>query len=147
MPVAHRTEVGWGDGKRQVLPGPHTRERENLTTYMIAHYAPYATVGLLRKWMMTSIDTDQAMHIILAMAIGAIPWRGPGKFDVQVHRKGRGGWTSSCSTEYLKKHKMQTNGRRVPPPPVGPHPHGRPMPPRACSLLLCTSSLGVISFR
>lgn len=41
--------------------------------------------------MVTSSDTNQVVHILLAMVVGAIPCTGPGKADVQVpQKKGKG---------------------------------------------------------
>ena len=89
-PDAPETVV-WGSGNPERKVGAKIGEGELATTHMIVQHTHYAPGGPLRRWMVTSTDTDQAMHVLLAMATEAIPWSGSRKMEVQVRqKKGKG---------------------------------------------------------
>lgn len=76
-------------------PGPGIGEGELSTTHAIIHNKFYTREDSIRSWMVTSIDTDQIIHLLLAMAAGKInPRVEPGE-NKQVRvtvrrRKGQG---------------------------------------------------------
>lgn len=83
----------WGVDDRPTVRGNNIGEGELSTTHMVVHHGQYAPGISCKKWVITSIDTDQTVHVILAMSSGKIP---VDEVDVTVkRRKGQG------KTEYV----------------------------------------------
>ncbi|CAN0004085.1 unnamed protein product [Pylaiella littoralis] len=67
--------------------GPRVGEGELATTHFVIWHRKFNGNVPLRKWTITSIDTDQYIHVLLAMACGRIPITGPDKMEVTVRRR------------------------------------------------------------
>lgn len=67
--------------------GPGIGEGELSTTHVLAHHCAYTGRQPIRSWMVYSNDTDQVMHILLAMATGAIPPTGENRVHVTVRQR------------------------------------------------------------
>ena len=73
------------------LPGPGIGEGELSTTHAIIHHAAYTRGEKRSAWLVTSVDTDQIVHLLLAMASDKINPTGTDKVQVTVRRrKGQG---------------------------------------------------------
>ena len=85
-------QEGYGPncGRQHEYPGTGVGEGELVTAHFIVNSWMYCEEPPT-KWLVTSIDTDQWMIILLAMAVGKIRWAGPGKVDVTVKRVLSGG--------------------------------------------------------
>ena len=53
------------------------------TTHFVIHHATFTDGKVVRTWTVTSIDTDQIMHLLLAMACGVIQPQGENKTEVR----------------------------------------------------------------
>lgn len=83
----------WKEGASAVtsVEGPGIGEGELSTTYAIVHHALYTGLDKVTSWLITSTDSDQIMHILLAFASGKINPTGSDKVRVTVRqRKGQG---------------------------------------------------------
>lgn len=81
--------IVWGAGDPRLVAGPGIGEGELGTTHMVIHHHElYGAPKKLTKWCITSIDTDQVLHILLAMAMGSIS---PVEVQVTVRRKKKAG--------------------------------------------------------
>ena len=89
-PVPHDLWV-WSAGEESpvTVQGPRIGEGELATTHFVIHHAKITDGKVLRRWTVTSIDTDQIMHLLLAMACGIIQPQGENKTEVTA-RRGRG---------------------------------------------------------
>ena len=69
-------------------PYPRIGEGEMATAHFVVNYRRYRTAGSpdLTKWLVTSVDTDQWMIILLGMGTGKIIVEGPQAVDVTVAR-------------------------------------------------------------
>ncbi|CAN0344877.1 unnamed protein product [Pylaiella littoralis] len=73
--------------------GPGIGEGELSTTHAIIWHSNYTSRAAVRSWVVTSVDTDQIVHILLAMADGRIKPTGDDQVNVTVRRRKGGGVT------------------------------------------------------
>ena len=81
---------------------PGIGEDEMSAVHFIVHYRGYCKGGSkeLRNWLVTSVDTDQWMIILLAMGTGNIAAEGPDAVNVTVARHVR------STVEYLHVNRI-----------------------------------------
>ena len=79
----------WRGGAQthEEFKGPCIGEGELATTHCIIHNGRYSREGPRTKWTITSTDTDQIVHVLLAMASGVIAPDGADKVDVTVRQR------------------------------------------------------------
>lgn len=69
------------------VAGPGIGEGELSTTHAVIWHHEYTGEAPVKSWMVTSVDTDQLIHLLLAMAEGKIETRGDDKVRVTVRRR------------------------------------------------------------
>ena len=71
------------------------------TVHFVVNYGLYVKPGVqLTKWLVTSVDSDQWMSVLLAMGTGRIPTCGQSCMDVTVIRHVR------STTEYVHVNRV-----------------------------------------
>ena len=84
-PLVHYREGSGADARMKRLPGPNVGEAELSLVHFMVWSKKYFGNDF-KKWIISSIDTDQWMKILLAMSTGNIAPTGPFRVDVAVRK-------------------------------------------------------------
>ena len=89
-----------GAGTYGKTRGPRVGEGELSTTHFVIWHHKFNGGHRLHRWTITSIDTDQYIHVLLAMACGRIQPENAGKTEVTIRRRRGNG---ACDFLYVNR--------------------------------------------